>query len=153
MTAPQPKPTYIGLDYLDWSGHGGHHLTAHLTFEDRERVELDRPISVSESKVLYPDHSDRFYSLPMARRTNRFENWTDLNATALRWCDANLKGDYILLKHNRSDLRRVIGARGMSMVRVRMLNLIEEQWDRLTNPERDRATMDAMYAMWREWKP
>lgn len=147
------KVTYIGLDYLDWSCHGGHHLTAHLTFEDRERVELDRPISVSESKVLYPDHSDRVYLMPHFRRTNRFESLASLDGAALRWCEANVEGDYILLNHDRSDLRRVIGARGVSIVRVRTLNLIEEQWNRLTNPERDRTTMDTIYAMWREWKP
>lgn len=146
------KPTYVGLDYLDWSSHGGRHLTAHLTFDKRNRVELERPITRAEAKDLYPDHSDRFYYLPLAQNTNRFEDWDSLVRAATQWCKANL-GDYVLLKHDRGDLRKVLAYRGVSETRVRVLNLIEEQWDKLTNPERDSDTMDRFYAAWRVWRP
>lgn len=145
------KLTLIGLDYLDWSGHGGRHLTAHLTFDDRKRVELERPISIRESKILYPDHSDRFYFLPLARRTNRFESREELEGVATRWCQSNVGGSWILLNHDRDALRRIIAFGGVPYGRVRILNLIEEQWDRLENWERDDQTMDTFYAMWKEW--
>ncbi len=147
-----PKVTYVALDHLDWSGHGGRHLTAHLTFEKRERVELERAISLREAKVLYPDHSDRVYMMPHYRKTNRFDSWVQLILYATLWCQANIKGPWILLKYDTGDLRRILAHEGVSETRVRILNLIEEQWDRLTNPERDNETMDTFYAMWREWK-
>lgn len=145
--------TYVGLDYLDWSAGGGHHFTGHLTFEHRNRVELERNISAREAKILYPDHSDHFYYLPIAKRTNRFETKKSLDQTAIKWCERNLTAPWLIINHNYWSLYRVIGSQGIPETRIRMLNLIANRWDQLDNLARDRETMEAFYRAWEAWKP
>lgn len=145
--------TIVALDYLDWSVcAGGRHLTGHLTFSDRERVELTRRLSLLEAHEEAAGQ-DYMYAHELPRITNRFEDWDSLVRAARKWCETNLTAPWMLLEHSSSDLHKVLASAGVSETRMRILNLIEAQWDRLTNAQRDRETMDAFYAAWRAWKP
>lgn len=142
------NPTLVALDSLDWSVGGGRHLT----FEDRNRVELERSITLRESKELYPDHSDRVYMMAHFRRTNRFESKESLARCAAKWCEANLGECWMLMDQHREDLREILAYKGIPETRIRILNLIEEQSSKPCHWNWDSPTMDAFYSMWRAWK-
>lgn len=147
--------TTVALDYLDWSVcAGGKHLTAHIVIsEPYKRIELERGLSLREAKELRPDHSESVYEDPYFRRTHRFDSFDQLVRAATKWCEANLTAPWTLQEYSSDGLRKVLALAGVSETRVRVLNSIAEKWDRLSNVERDRETMDAFYAAWRAWKP
>lgn len=147
--------TAVALDYLDWSVCiGGRHYTGEIVISQPFRkVELERSLSLREAKELRPDHSERVYDDPYFRVTNRFDSFDQLVRAATKWCEANLIAPWMLLEHTNNDLRKILASSGVSETRVRTLNLIEAQWDKMTNAQRDRETMDAFYAAWRAWKP
>ncbi len=151
---------YISLDYLDWSVCvGGRHYTGHLTFSDRrERVELERDLSLREAKDLRPDHSEHVYDDPYFRRTNRFDSFEDLSRAAVKWCESNLTGIWLLKKGDTYGVNPVLGAGGVSPVRVRMLNLIAEQSDRSYVwrggfGHMDRDMIDGFHRAYKAWEP
>jgi hypothetical protein len=122
----------VSLDSLWWGvSAGGRHYTGHLYFSDhRERVELERELTLSEAKDLWaeqrsPEDTERYWNYGLARKTNRFDTSADLERAAVKWCEANIKGDWIL-----KDDRRVLGTNCVNPVRVRMLNLIAEKWNK-----------------------
>ena len=153
LVGRQITMTYIGLSYLDWSVcSGGRHFTGHLTFKDRERVELSRRLSLLEAHEESAGQ-DYMYAHELPRVTNRFETWEGLVRAATNWCRANLKEPWLLLKHDGDGLYPVLASEGVPEIRVRMLNLVAMRWDQLANAERDSETMDAFYAAWKVWKP
>lgn len=144
----------VALDYLDWSVCvGGRHFTGHVVVsEPYKRVEMERRLSLLEAHEEAAGQ-DYMYAHELPRVTNRFENWDSLVRAAIKWCDGNLAGSWMLVKGGYGGLSQVLAAKGVSDSRIRVLNLIWERWDRLDNWQRDDETMDAFYAAWRAWKP
>lgn len=121
----------VRLDSLWWGvSAGGKHYTGHVYFSDRRnRVEIERELSLKEAKELWAEYDDagrteRYWQMGLRRKTNRFDTKADLERAALKWCEANLTGDWIL-KHE----RYVLGSNCVSPVKQRMMNLIAERWD------------------------
>lgn len=143
---------YVGLDYLDWSGHGGHHCQGHLVFGDgRPRVELERTLTLCEAKAM-GQTQEILWQRSHSRRTTKFETRADLERAATQWCRTNLTGAWLLKNHSHYGIYRIIASHNVDPARVRFLALIEQQWDRLENWERDNATMDRFYAAWKAWE-
>lgn len=151
---------YIALDSLNWSVcAGGRHYTGHLTFSDhRNRVELERSLSLREAKDLRPDHSDWMYDEPYFRVTNRFDSYESLTSAAIKWCEANLTGVWVLKKDSHSGTDPILASHGVNPVTVRVLNLIAEKMDKSYVwkggfGDMDRELYDGLYRAYKAWEP
>jgi hypothetical protein len=142
---------YVDLDYLWWGvSIGGRHYTANLIIrgEPDRRVEMIRKLSAKEAKA-YAEEQGLLW-LARQRETNKFETLKQLERHALRWCEANLGENWLLLKGEHWNPSFVVGAKGWIEKRVKLLNTVASIWDKTPdhwrNPDSD--LVKQIYKLW-----
>lgn len=129
---------HVSLDYLWWGvSIGGRHYTGKVIVrgEPDRHVEMIRKLSAKEAKE-YAEEKGLLW-LKRQWETNQFETLQQLERHALRWCEANLGENWLLLRGDHWNPHFVVGAKGWVKERVKDLNKLAKTWDETPDRLRD----------------